>query len=447
MSNHSPVQGYAKEHWIDAVCVGETGEQVQIPACLKPIKIKAVCRGSRQMCRVNKYGFPRQFSSQQNRHELEILSIDTRCGWLRIQFLIQNYHPTRSVSGRKSYLRQNGWFLWNGRMSKIKLEDFVNRKRLFDILRIIVSIALIYFIFIIVDRDKLTDIFHNAHRGWIIASLALSLIGVVIRGWRWQILLNVLGVHVPIAELVNIYFIGFLFNNLLPSGLGGDAIRMIELKKYSENISDVVTSVLVDRLIGLFGGLTLALIALAFRWDTVPYEIAVSSVIVFGGIMLVGFLLVNRSLYLALQKISPIKKIAGIPFINNLFESFQTYNLKALWQSFLVSILFNISLIAMNVTIGWSLGIDIALVHYLVFVPIAGMMLILPVSLGGLGVREGTYIMLFEQVGVPQEIGFGIGLLVFALGNLAPGLVGGVIYLWRGSKNFIVHRNLNKEKL
>jgi len=323
----------------------------------------------------------------------------------------------------------------------------VNRKRLFDILRIIVSIALIYFIFIIVDRDKLTDIFHNAHRGWIIASLALSLIGVVIRGWRWQILLNVLGVHVPIAELVNIYFIGFLFNNLLPSGLGGDAIRMIELKKYSENISDVVTSVLVDRLIGLFGGLTLALIALAFRWDTVPYEIAVSSVIVFGGIMLVGFLLVNRSLYLALQKISPIKKIAGIPFINNLFESFQTYNLKALWQSFLVSILFNISLIAMNVTIGWSLGIDIALVHYLVFVPIAGMMLILPVSLGGLGVREGTYIMLFEQVGVPQEIGFGIGLLVFALGNLAPGLVGGVIYLWRGSKNFIVHRNLNKEKL
>ncbi len=53
------MQGYAKEHWIDAVCVGETGEQVQIPACLKPIKIKAVCRGSRQMCRVNKYGFPR----------------------------------------------------------------------------------------------------------------------------------------------------------------------------------------------------------------------------------------------------------------------------------------------------------------------------------------------------------------------------------------------------
>ncbi len=52
-------QGYAKDHWIDAVCVGETGEQVQIPTSLKPIQIKAVGRGSRQMCRVNKYGFPR----------------------------------------------------------------------------------------------------------------------------------------------------------------------------------------------------------------------------------------------------------------------------------------------------------------------------------------------------------------------------------------------------
>ena len=52
-------QDYDKDHWIDAACVGETGEQVQIPTSLKPIQIKAVGRGSRQMCRVNKYGFPR----------------------------------------------------------------------------------------------------------------------------------------------------------------------------------------------------------------------------------------------------------------------------------------------------------------------------------------------------------------------------------------------------
>ncbi len=52
-------QGYEKEHWIDAACVGETGEQVHIPAQLKPLGIKARGRGSRQMCRMDRYGFPR----------------------------------------------------------------------------------------------------------------------------------------------------------------------------------------------------------------------------------------------------------------------------------------------------------------------------------------------------------------------------------------------------
>lgn len=52
-------QGHKKDHWIDAVCVGKTGEKVFIPVSLQPLAIKAVGRGSRQMCRVDKFGFPR----------------------------------------------------------------------------------------------------------------------------------------------------------------------------------------------------------------------------------------------------------------------------------------------------------------------------------------------------------------------------------------------------
>lgn len=52
-------QGYKKDHWIDAACVGETGETVSIPRMVKPLLIKAMGRGSRQMCRVDQFGFPR----------------------------------------------------------------------------------------------------------------------------------------------------------------------------------------------------------------------------------------------------------------------------------------------------------------------------------------------------------------------------------------------------
>ena len=55
-------QGYQKEHWIDAACVGDSGKAVIIDQDIKPLIIKATGRGSRQMCRVNKYGFPRTSS-------------------------------------------------------------------------------------------------------------------------------------------------------------------------------------------------------------------------------------------------------------------------------------------------------------------------------------------------------------------------------------------------
>ena len=59
-------QGYAKDHWIDAACVGVSGGDIVIPTSLIPLRIKAQGRGSRQMCRVDKYGFPRTKAKQAN---------------------------------------------------------------------------------------------------------------------------------------------------------------------------------------------------------------------------------------------------------------------------------------------------------------------------------------------------------------------------------------------
>jgi hypothetical protein len=61
-------QGYAKEHWIDAACVGVSGEQVSIGANHQALAIKAVGRGSRRMCRTDQYGFPSRYRLRQKRH-------------------------------------------------------------------------------------------------------------------------------------------------------------------------------------------------------------------------------------------------------------------------------------------------------------------------------------------------------------------------------------------
>jgi uncharacterized membrane protein YbhN (UPF0104 family) len=131
------------------------------------------------------------------------------------------------------------------------------------------------------------------------------------------------------------------------------------------------------------------------------------------------------------------RRLTDIKFIGNLAESFQRYPLDALGRAYLVSFLFNISLIAMNVFIGLGLGAKASLAHYAIFVPITSLVLLLPISFAGLGVREETYRRLFNQIGVPQEIAVAMSLLVYVIGNICTGLIGGVIYLLRSARGVV----------
>lgn len=314
----------------------------------------------------------------------------------------------------------------------------MTRKQLFNILKIVISLGLLAFIFSTLDMAAFLQTVSRANPWWLLAALATMMLGVVIRAWRWQILLDAIAVHVPLTELTNIYFIGFLFNNLLPSGLGGDAMRMVELSQHTERVSDAVTSVVVDRFLGLSALQAIALIALVADWGAVPVGVAYFTIAIFLGGLVIGYLLINRALYTTLRlHLGLFRRLTDIKVIGNMAESFQRYPLGALGRAYLVSFLFNISLIAMNVFIGLGLGAQASLAHYAIFVPITSLVLLLPISFAGLGVREETYRRLFSQVGVPSEIAVAMSLLVYVIGNICTGLIGGVIYLTRSARGVV----------
>jgi uncharacterized membrane protein YbhN (UPF0104 family) len=89
----------------------------------------------------------------------------------------------------------------------------------------------------------------------------------------------------------------------------------------------------------------------------------------------------------------------------------------------------------MNLFIGLALGAKASLAQYAVFVPITSLVLVIPISFAGLGVREETYRQLFGQVGVPPEVAVAMSLMVYVFGNICTGLVGGVIYLARSARD------------
>lgn len=321
----------------------------------------------------------------------------------------------------------------------------MNRKQFFNILKIVISVGLLIFIFSTIDLPAFLEAVRRANPWWLLTALATMMVGVVIRAWRWQILLEAIGVSVPLTELTNIYFIGFLFNNLLPSGLGGDAMRIVELNRHADHISDAVTSVVVDRFLGLSALQAIALMALLADWQAVPATVAYFTVAIFIGGLVLGFLLINSTVYHTVQTfLTPLNHLTqigliakGTKVISSLAQSFQRYPVGALGRAYLVSLSFNLSLIAMNVFIGLGLGAQASLTHYAIFVPITSIVLLIPISFAGLGVREGAYRQLFTQVGVPGEIAVAMSLLVYVIGNICTGLIGGVIYMLRSARGVV----------
>ena len=236
-------------------------------------------------------------------------------------------------------------------------------------------------------------------------------------------------------ELTALWFVSFLFTNLLPSGIGGDAIKMYELSRSSERGPQAVSSVLVDRFMGLFALQAIALVALIFAWRLLPLQVVIFTVAIFGASILVAWIVSSRPLWDTLVRwFPPVKKVLSIKVVGELFNSLQNYSRQALVRTFLVGLAFNVLLISMNVLIGTALGAKVSLLYFLVFVPITSVVLIAPISFAGLGVREGTYVFLFSLAGLSQEVALSLALLVYVIGTVAPGLIGGVVYLTRGAR-------------
>jgi uncharacterized protein (TIRG00374 family) len=306
-----------------------------------------------------------------------------------------------------------------------------------NVLRIIVSVVLVAFILSRVGLRETLAVITSAAPLYLVGAIAVSIIGVIGRAYRWQILLDALGVPVSLTELTNLWFIGFLFNNILPSGLGGDAIRIYELARASHRGTEAVSSVFVDRFLGMFALQSLALIALIFSYQWIGPQVSLATLGFFVAAVLLAWFLFNpRVRRLLAGRLTFLSGLALLRPLKAFYDSMHQYGMAALFKAFLVSLGFNVLLILMNILIALSVGAHLSVWYFMLFVPITSLVLLLPISFAGLGVREGTYVMLFTRVGMSHQEALSLSLLVYAIGTVIPGLIGGVIYLLRGAREY-----------
>jgi uncharacterized protein (TIRG00374 family) len=336
----------------------------------------------------------------------------------------------------------------------------MNRKKFLDLAKVIVSLILIFLLLRGIGWRETLEKLLQIQPGYLLAALVVALLGVVVRAYRWQVLLSALEVEAPLGQLTALYFIGFLFTNVLPTGFGGDPIRMYELSRYTHRAAEAAGTVLADRFFGLIVLQAMAVVALAFGYQLVEPWMIAFTVLLFVGSLVAVWLLLNRRLWQSLgerlvslgQKQRPVlSKTVGqvgnlsiAEGLKRFYESFHGYSIPAVGKTLGVSLVFNILLITMNYLLGLSLGDRVSIWYYLLFVPITSIVTILPVSFAGLGVREGAYVFLFTQAGMPRETALSLSLLVYVISIFTPGLIGGIIYVLKGARDYAAGETLQR---
>jgi uncharacterized membrane protein YbhN (UPF0104 family) len=309
-----------------------------------------------------------------------------------------------------------------------------------SLLRVVISLGALAFILLTSDPEEVVNLVRRADLTLMLAAFVLVILGIIVRAVRWMVLLRALGIQVPLRRLVELYFVGTFFNAFLPSGFGGDVVRVLELTQ-DAHAAAAVGTVIVDRMTGLLVLFAMALAVLPFSCDLLPAE-TISAIgllsaggLVAGGVVLHGGLLRRWGRFLPGQL-----SLTGENALARVYRAVTDCGPRAVAQALGVSVVFNGILVTYNYMIARAVGVDIAFTYFLVFVPVLSITLMVPISVGGLGVREGAAKVLFPLAGVDEAAAVAASLGVYLIARLLAGLVGGMVYLAQGARGLRASR-------
>jgi uncharacterized protein (TIRG00374 family) len=306
------------------------------------------------------------------------------------------------------------------------------RNRLLNILRVVVSLAGVLVIVLTQDMDEVIRLLGGMDWLLFLIGLLLFVSSVPVRAYRWGSLVWALDVRARWWRLVALYFVGSFFNLFLPTGFGGDAVKMFELSRDDHKAAAAISSVLVDRFLGLFVLFALALLALLGGRELVAPEVRMLIVVVFAASLIGVILLLQRTWIEAWGRRLGVDRLLGrIKILRELYESLHVYGPAALLKASAASLVFNLILILGYYVLGLAVGMHLPLWYYFLFVPIISVLLLVP-SVGGLGIREGATVFLFSQV---ESVGRSQALalaLSYDMTMLTIGLIGAIIYIVQG---------------
>lgn len=290
------------------------------------------------------------------------------------------------------------------------------------LIRVVLTASIFALILRSIDVRQIWKILHQANLGLLVVAFFMQFGSTTVSAYRWQLIMHNLNFGQSFSFYWRSYFKAMFFNQGLPTSIGGDALRVLDVAGYGFRKRDALYGVMLDRIAGLAALMLLNLFAYLFNPDLLPIQIYYLTLLLMAGGM-IGLMVV--SCLVKLRWFNAYPKLAILKtMLERLYRAFSTCRTLLLAASLLIPLLAMLGFFAT----GWALGLRYDLMTYFVIVPPAILLTVIPVSLAGWGVREGALVALFAYIGADKATVLTMSIL-YGLTLIIVSLPGFLIYL------------------
>jgi uncharacterized protein (TIRG00374 family) len=303
---------------------------------------------------------------------------------------------------------------------------------------VLTSLAVAYLVWKI-DFQTTLDVLRQADFAWFVVSLAIMVLTVPILAARWGRLLRAHAISERLPWLTRAYFVAYTAGQILPTSIGGDAVRIVETSRRHPGRTAVVTgTVILER--GLGGAMTVLLGAIGFLLSVGRYDVGaylwIEGLFVFGTLVL-AFVFFARSARPLLRRVAPLlERIRVDRPLRAFYEGVHHYRGHPRLMAGVLAVTFVVQ--AVRVLAIWAaaraVGIDLGVRVYYVMGPLLFLVMLVPFTLNGIAVREAFFVSFLGTLGVGASQAFAAGFLFFFV-TLLMAVPGGGIMLWEGLRS------------
>lgn len=301
--------------------------------------------------------------------------------------------------------------------------------------RIFVSVVLLAVIFALSDWAQFIEIIEGIDTGILALMFGVAIVERVLSAYRWYALVHGKSPSINFYTMLRITFVSIFLGQAMPGSVGVELVRINGLAQLTGNLAMSFASVLVERFFALLALGIIVFVGLAASPAILPIEISEISVLALITLTIGLVMVMNahaRALTFKLIDYPALHFVSSrLHKLHLALDEYRTQPGLIVW-TIVLSFVFQFTRVTLFVVGAWALGINVPTIYFLVVVPVAVIARLLPISFGGLGIRELSLVPLLGLVDVSPEAALSLSLLAYLMELLAGGLPGAILFTRRG---------------